>query len=140
MMHEIAALNFVGKVWGVAEPTDTHIQHIVLGAENARWKVEVSYGREMFGDGDPKGNPSPSGGVLLAELEPDEYLVAGYSARVRFERAQQSGTPFMLARVEEGRYEHGKWIFERIWNGDQTDWGLNFTGLSQVLRVRLADY
>ena len=46
----------------------------------------------------------------------------------------------MLARVEEGNYEHGKWIFERIWNGDQTDWGLNFTGLPQVLRVRLAEY
>jgi beta-galactosidase GanA len=94
----------------------------------------------MFGDGEAKGNPTPSGGVLLAELEPDEYLVTGYRARVKFERAQQSKTPFMLARVEEGHYEQGKWIFERIWNGDQTDWGLNFTSLPEVLRVRLAEY
>jgi beta-galactosidase GanA len=141
MMRELAALNLQGKIWGAAEPTETHLQHIVLGSgSNAPWQIEVSYGRELFGDGDPKGNPTPCGGILVAELEPNEYLVTGYHARVRFERAQQSHVPFMLARVEEGHYEQGKWIFERIWNGDQTDWGLNFTSLPQVLRVRLADY
>ncbi|HEY6927831.1 MAG TPA: DUF5597 domain-containing protein, partial [Steroidobacteraceae bacterium] len=140
MMREVAALGFAGKVWGAAEPAEAHIQHLVLGAgKDARWQVEVSYGREMFGDADPKGNPKLCGGVLIAELEPDEYLVTGYHVRVRFERTQ-STRPFMLARVEEGHYERGKWIFERLWNGDQTDWGLNFTDLPQVLRVRLAEY
>jgi beta-galactosidase GanA len=141
MMRELAALSLQGKVWGAAEPVETHVQHIVLGeSASAPWQVEVSYGREMFGDGDAKGNPTPCGGVLIAGLGPNEYLVTGYRVRVRFERAQQSKTPFMLARVEEGHYEQGKWIFERLWNGDQTDWGLNFTNLSQVLRVRLAEY
>ena len=141
MMREVAALNFQGKVWGAAEPADLHVQHIVLGTgSNARWQVEVSYGRGMFGDGEPKGNPTPSGGVLLAELAPNEYLVTGYHARVRFERAQAGRTPFTLARVEEGHYERGQWIFERLWNGDQTDWGLNFSDLPEVLRVRLAEF
>jgi beta-galactosidase GanA len=141
MMRELAALNLQGKVWGGAEPADIHVQHIVLGTgAEVPWQVEVSYGREMFGDGEAKGNPTPSGGVLLAELGPNEYLVTGYRARVRFERARESHKPFMLARVEEGHYEQGKWIFERVWNGDQTDWGLNFTSLPQVLRVRLAEY
>jgi beta-galactosidase GanA len=141
MMRQLAVLNLLGKVWGKAEPTDTHIQHLVLGATNdARWQVEVSYGRDMFGDAAPKGNPTPSGGVLVAELAPDEYLVTGYQARVGFERARQSSKPFMLARVEEGRYEGGRWIVERVWNGDQTDWGLNFTTTPQVLHVRLAEY
>ena len=141
MMRELAALSYAGRVWGAAEPADTHVQHIVLGAGSAaHWQAEVSYGHEMFGDGDPKGNSTPCGGVLLAELGPDEYLVTGYHARVRFDRTQQTRKPFMLARVEEGHYERGKWIFERLWNGDQTDWGLNFTGVPQVLRVRLAEY
>ncbi len=141
MMREVAALSLAGKVWGTAEPAETHVQHVVLGAASeARWQVEVSYGRDMFGDGAPKGNPTPSGGVLLAELGPNEYLVTGYHARVKFERARQSSAPFMIARVEEGHYESGRWVFARVWNGDQTDWGLNFTGLPQVLRVRLADY
>ena len=137
MMRELADLNFLGKVWGVAEPADTHVQHVALGSH---WQVEVSYGRGMFGHAEPKGNPNPSGCVLLAELGPDEYLVTGYDARVTFEPAPQRPTRFMMARVEEGHYEHGKWIFDRLWNGDQTDWGLNFTTLPQVLRVRLANY
>ena len=29
---------------------------------------------------------------------------------------------------------------ERVWNGDETDYGLNFTTLPQVLRVKLATY
>jgi beta-galactosidase GanA len=141
MMRQLAALNLAGKVWGAAEPAQTHVQHVVLGATtNARWQVEVSYGRDMFGDAPPKGNPTPCGGALLAELGPNEYLLTGYHARVRFERAQRSSVPFTIARVEEGHYDQGKWIFERVWNGDQTDWGLNFTALPQVLRVRLAEY
>jgi hypothetical protein len=31
-------------------------------------------------------------------------------------------------------------VVDRLWNGDQTDYGLNFTGLPQVLRVHLATY
>jgi beta-galactosidase GanA len=46
----------------------------------------------------------------------------------------------MMARVEEGHYENGVWVFERVWNGDQTDWGLNFTSACQLLRVKLATY
>jgi len=46
-----------------------------------------------------------------------------------------------FARVEEGTFqEDGTWKFLRIWNGDQTDWGLNLTAAPQVLRVRLATY
>jgi hypothetical protein len=48
---------------------------------------------------------------------------------------------FMMERVEEGRYDDkGRWHFLRVWNGDQTDWGLNFTGQPQVLHVKLATY
>jgi len=31
-------------------------------------------------------------------------------------------------------------VFERLWNGDQTDYGLNFTSIPQVLHVQLASY
>jgi beta-galactosidase GanA len=34
MMRELAALNLRGKVWGAAEPTETHVQQLMLGAEN----------------------------------------------------------------------------------------------------------
>ena len=53
---------------------------------------------------------------------------------------QSTGLKMQFARVEEGAYENGEWKFVRVWNGDQTDWGLNFTSVPQVLRVRLATY
>jgi beta-galactosidase GanA len=43
-------------------------------------------------------------------------------------------------RVEEGRYVDGEWEFHRNWNGDQTDYGLNFSSATQLLRVTLATY
>jgi hypothetical protein len=42
--------------------------------------------------------------------------------------------------VEEGRYVDGKWTRSRLWNGDQTDYGLNLTEDPRVLRVKLATY
>lgn len=38
---------------------------------------------------------------------------------------------FLLDRVEEGRYEAGRWIFKGLWDGDQADWGLNFAIMPQ---------
>jgi beta-galactosidase GanA len=46
----------------------------------------------------------------------------------------------MLERVEEGHYVDGAWVFDRLWNGDQTDYGLNFTSEPQLLRVKLATW
>ncbi len=83
--------------------------------------------------------PLPSGGAMIAQLADNEYLVFGVHARVQFSNSQL-GSRLIYARVEEGHYDHGRWIFERVWNGDQTDWGLNFTDLPQVLRVKLASF
>jgi beta-galactosidase GanA len=137
LMRPLARLSFAGKVWGGSEPTDSHEQRIALGR---RWQVALSYGRPQFGPDPPTGNPLPAGGALIAELSPDEFLVTGFQVRVNFESAQRDGRRFMLARVEEGHYDGERWVFERVWNGDQTDWGLNFTSAAQLLKVRLATY
>lgn len=135
------ALALEGKTWGVSEPTDpaaSHQQQINMG----RWKATISYGRPQFGGNPPVGNPEPSGGVAIAEIAPNEYLVAGYHARVEFGLAAPAkGEMSMMARVEEGHYDKsGKWVFERVWNGDQTDYGLNLTSAPQLLRVKLGIY
>ena len=47
----------------------------------------------------------------------------------------------MIVRYEEGHFDAaGRWVFERVWNGDQTDYGLNLTDEPRVMRVRLATY
>ncbi len=71
----------------------------------------------------------------------DEYLVTGHFARVEFALRDPARANLILDRVEEGHYDTaGNWVFERVWNGDQVDWGLNFTAANQVLHVKLASY
>jgi len=138
MMRELADLSLHGKVHGVAENPAVHTQTIPLG----RWQATVAYGLPQFGPAaSPPGNPQPVGGVLVAELGADEFLVAGYHARVSFDVAEPAhGAKMQFARVEEGTYENGAWKFLRVWNGDQVDWGLNFTSVPEVLKVRVAAY
>jgi len=132
----IARLSYQGKVWGVSEPDQTHEQTVDLGD----WRVHVGYGQPQFGMDPPRGNENKLGGVLIAQLGKDEYLVTGYHARVNFMPPKDRHVRFLFEKVEEGRYEDGQWHSLREWNGDQTDWGLNFTSQPQVLRVKLATY
>jgi hypothetical protein len=52
----------------------------------------------------------------------------------------EAGKQRQFVQVDQGYYRDGVWHFQRIWNGDQTDYGLNFTSAPQVLRVTLATY
>ena len=147
MAREWAELSYRGKVTGVSEPDDHATQNLVLGD---RWSAQVSYREWQFGlrewdkenkNGFPDGSDIARGGVLVAALAADEYLVVGMNARINFGTAgAQSGKGFIYDRVEEGHYAGGRWVFERLWNGDQTDYGLTFTDRPIVLRVKLASY
>ena len=136
MQRELAKLNFEGRLQAVSEDPAVHRQMLDFGA----WTVTVSYGLPQFGSWfEPKGNPKPSGGALVAQLGPNEFLVTGLHARVDFAPADATKQRQFI-RVEEGSYQGGAWHFLRIWNGDQTDYGLNFTSAAQVLRVTLATF
>lgn len=133
----VAKANFQGRVWGASEPEQTHSQQVDLGA----WTAHIGYGLPQFGTPSPRGNPTPRGGVLIVRLGRDEYLVAGEHARVSFQPSgRNAGKHSLFERVEEGRYVDGRWQFLRVWNGDQTDYGLNLTSAPQWLRVKLATY
>jgi hypothetical protein len=101
------------------------------------WDADVPFGtfrRLARGETQPE---SPDGRVLIAELGPDEFVLAGYHSRVMFRpTGARAGRPWQYLRVEEGRFEDGTFERTRILNGDQTDWGLSFN-TPNVLRVRL---
>ncbi|MBN2368995.1 MAG: DUF5597 domain-containing protein [Vicinamibacteria bacterium] len=144
MAREWARLAVTGEVWGTARPEDGASQTLDLG----KWEASVEYGQWQFGMPEwfpnadkPAQATLPVGGAAIARLGPDEYLVVGQHARVTFRPAHaRAGEHGMLARVEEGSFERGEWRPARVWSGDQTDYGLNFTALPQVLRVKLARY
>jgi beta-galactosidase GanA len=131
VMREIARLNFEGKLQTAVEEKNEHSQTLAFGA----WKAVVSYGLPQFGFGNnPRGNAEPIGRALVAQLADNQFLVAGLFCRVDFQLSDaSSGKQREYLRVEDGKSI-------RIWNGDQTDWGLNFTAAPQVLRVTLGTY
>jgi beta-galactosidase GanA len=138
MMRQLAQLSFDGKVKAVAEKKGRPTEDLELGG----WKVNVRYGVPQFGFGDkPPGNPEPVGRALVAQIGDDQFLVAGFHCRVDFQTSG-AAAPKQRAylRVEEGSYESGRFKPLRLWNGDQTDWGLNFTSTPQILRVTVGTY
>jgi beta-galactosidase GanA len=138
MDRELARLNFEGKLKAVSEDPAVHQDSLVFGP----WTATVQYGLHVFGRAtSAPGNPEPIGRALVAQLGPDEFLVTGMATRIDFRPTDAaSGKHRAFVTVEEGMYVNGKWKFLRLWNGDQTDYGLNFTTLPQVLRVKVMTY
>jgi hypothetical protein len=100
------------------------------------WQAVVTYG--VSWNSPARGNPEPVGRALVAKTGENEFLVTGAFCRVDFKAA--SGGQRDFVRVEEGGYEKGVFRPMRIWNGDETDWGLDFRSTPQALRVLLGTY
>jgi beta-galactosidase GanA len=133
MMRQIARLNFEGKLQAVAEEKGKPTQTLAFGP----WNAIVSYGASQ--DRPAPGNPDPVGRALVAQLADNQFLVTGFHGRVDF-RPADAAKQRQFLRVEEGAYENGVFKPVRIWNGDETDWGLNFGASPVVLRVSVATY
>ena len=139
----VAALN---PTWGVSKPEDGSSQSVVMG----RWKPVVQYGEWQFGDRDAAwmpDTPHPTdgkavGGAVIVQTGADEFLVAGSNARVRIALAEaKPGESAAMLRVEEGTLaEDGNFVMRRVWNGDQTDHGLNFNSQPVLLKVTMGSY
>ena len=134
---------FEGRTYGVAEGDDRQPQKLALKG----WNATISFREWQFGEAQyfkdvkdlPANTEKPNGGVAIAQIADNEFIIVGQHARVKIDSAD--GKPTMWARVEEGRYDAaGKWIMERNWNGDQTDYGLNLTGNPVVLKVKVGTY
>lgn len=135
-----------GRTHGVAEGDDRQPQTVALKG----WTAKVSFGEWQFGerswpqlkDEVPPSAAKPSGGVAIAQIGDDEFIVTGQRARVRFEGdASFKGLGTMLVHAQEGRFgPDGRWTTTRNWNGDQVDWGLNLPATPTVLRVKLGRY
>lgn len=139
MARDWARIAFEHPTWGVAKGSDGGDQSTVMG----RWKITAQFGLWQMKDRtDPRLEPHPNaarpvGGAVVAQLGPNEFIVAGTSIRIRFAPAADGTMQFLS--VEEGSFIDGKWAMRRRWNGDQIDFGLNFVE-PVMLRVRLDTY
>jgi beta-galactosidase GanA len=130
--------------WGVAKSPDAADQSTVMG----RWRVTAMFEQWEFGERDwtwIQRDPHPTtgkpiGGAAVAQLGPDEFVIAGDHVRIRFGLVE-GGEASEYLSVEEGAFDAGgKWVRRRVWNGDQTDYGLNLPAEPVMLRVRLHSF
>ena len=137
--RKLAEGNLNGIVQGASEDPAEHTQAL----EFPRWQAELSYGLPAFGNWmKPKGNTPADGGAVVMALGPDEFLVAGHHVRVDFKPTFDAAKKRLFLAVEEGNYDAaGKWKTARIWNGDQTDYGLNLRADgTTLLRVKVGTF
>lgn len=134
MDKEIARLNFEGKLKTAVEEKGSLQQELDFGA----WQATVSFGFPQRDGSHPPGTEDAHGRALVTQLSPNEFLVTGIDARVSFHLpGKLAGQSMQVMRAEEGKYENGDWKMRRLWNGDQTDRGLNFKHGGEVVRISL---
>jgi len=138
MQRQVAQAAFVGQLFAAVEQPGQPQKTLDLG----RWQARVSFGAPMWGDAPAElpGNPSADGHLLIIRQNATEFLVAGINARVEFERHDDDHRHGQLLRVEQGSFVNGQWQVKRLWNGDETDYGLNFGTQPTMLRVTVGSY
>lgn len=142
-MRAWARIAFEHPTWGASKPDDNTSVSTTMGD----WTITASFGEWQFGRrewfaeaGRPDSEKQPIGGGVVAQLAPNQFLVTGDHVRMTF--APKAGGPSggMIVRVEEGHFDGDAWIFDRVWNGDQTDYGLNVTDRPVWLKVTMGHY
>ncbi|HXE13748.1 MAG TPA: DUF5597 domain-containing protein [Bryobacteraceae bacterium] len=135
----ITQLQGTGKLHSAVE--EQHLTDRLI--HSSKFDVLVQFGRLHPEYGGIFGTQTPhmTGRALVAELVPDEFVLIGIDATVRFrpvrgskERAAQ------LLRVEEGTYVDGQWKTTSVLNGDQTFFGVRLGPEGTMLRVKLMAY
>jgi len=134
--EQIARLNFEGKLKTAVEERGTERQTVHLDGADA----VISFGFPQSDGAMPPGTQRRQGRALVAQLGALEFLVTGFDASVSFVASAEDkarNEQLEILRAEEGSYVNGVWRPIRILNGDETDRGLNFSGVQPVVRIRL---
>ncbi len=144
----IARLNFEGKVQtavqtaidpdaetGNSVDQENYVTDQTLHFDD--WEADIAFGEFDRMARSQRQPETPDGRILIAELGEEHYLLVGYHCRVMFRpTGKNEGRFWRYLSVEEGQYVDDTFKADRILNGDQTDWGLNFSEPT-VLRVSL---
>jgi hypothetical protein len=118
MMRELAKWAFEGKIKVAVETEDHAEQTIDFGA----WQAVIQFGAS--GGRSTQANAKPIGKAMVVQLGENEFILTGTLCRFTFKPlGANTGKTWQYLKVEEGRYENGKFKLLRIRNGDETDWG-----------------
>jgi beta-galactosidase GanA len=146
--RELAALMFAGKVRTAVEEPGRSQETLRFDAGGSRaWRAMVSFPPAYDPPAAPLNTASDTmalhaGRAVVAQLGATEFLVTGIDCRVAFAPpiGMKGVSGVMFGRVEQGHYAGTTWVVERLWNGDETDYGLNFGGKGTLLHVTVEGY
>lgn len=138
MADVVADLNFKGALQTIVETPGDVRKSVRFGDVQAT----ASFGFPQRDGEMPPGTSNAHGRALIGQIGPDDFLVTGVDVSVSFALAAEPGasqnSQLEILQAEQGHYVSGAWQRERIWNGDQTDRGLQFfAGTPQVVHIRL---
>lgn len=94
--------------------------------------------RDGYGGPRGQGNADVSGRVIVAEEAPDRFLITGASANLKFAPKLGQRGSVQLVTVEQGHFEDGRWVRERLLNGDETAFGLILPAEGRSMMVTIA--
>lgn len=144
--RELARLEFAGQLKTAVEENGIAQKEIQFESGAQAWRAVVSFPPMYSGMEAPVATSSDSKGLhvgraVVASLGPNQFLVAGIDCRVQFALpVHAGGKQAQMLKVEEGRFDGADWTTTRLWNGDETDYGLNFGGRGSLLRVTMGSY
>lgn len=108
----------LGKVKGFLFDKDTADQKITLG----NYILKVAHEYKLGWSAEAKNPAWPSTGVIVIEVAPSEYYVAGTGVVITFEPVS-AGKKAGFISVDEGYFENNHWVNQRRMNGDQDHQG-----------------
>ncbi len=137
MDRVIAQANYAGELKTAVEEAGKPEETLDFG----RWQALVGFGfPQRDGEEHAPGTEHHAGRALVAQLGPDEFLATGIDARVTFMLAPGTSGHMQILKAQQGTYDGTTWKPMRILNGDQTDRGLNFRDVPQIVQIHLATY
>jgi hypothetical protein len=137
MSREVAQLEFEGKVKTAVEEPGQATEEVDFGG----WQASVSFGFPQADGRRAPGTKDAHGAALIAQLGPDEFLITGVDASISFHLPGK--LPWIHSQIlsaEQGAYQNGVWKPLRLWNGDETDRGLCFYEMPEVVRVKMSRF
>jgi hypothetical protein len=109
----------------------------------AKYESVVTFGtpKPSYGGLFGSGTKDRTGRALGAELAPDEFLIGGFDASVKFlPRRGSELRRAQFAWAEEGDFEKGVWKQSRLLNGDELFFGITLPATGKWVKVKLISY
>ena len=138
-VEEISRLQQAGAIQVAVE--EDQITDLRLSFPKFESVVTFGMPKPGYGGLFGSGTKNRTGRALVAALGPDEFLICGFDALVRF--LPRRGSELRNAQfvwAEEGSFVNGSWKRSRLLNGDESFFGIFLPAGGRWVKVKLMAY